>query len=840
MMAFTVFLIFSYVSPAAYQWFQGGSSPRKVWIDWRKSDFSDENYRIHLLGGRLRSRSFILNSSSYFAPPLAVRAVKRYAEKIDFVPVLKAMIDDNSTYRIHDFDYGDARVPLEIVKIPEVHKKGFVGTGVRISLLDVGVDSSHPAVRHIFRRNGVVATHDFNSGDHLKLYHSSEIMDIPFVQHGLIRYINSFSVTSDSEKLIIVYSQTPADSLANSYLYGKWSLGMTVGHLDGGTITGWDTMTVGNYGILKNFPSVATRHDSIFLTWQELDSTFQIKFAVIDSHGNFLTAPVALSTNEGFNPLIVLSDSLIAVFWIDSLRGIRLRLSENGGRSFTPERPVAGRQGSPGGISGIYLRGTFHIAAALGDTTYYAALDKNGTVLHTLSFQGTMPSIAQVNGDSVRLSIYWNGEITLFTIFNGVVLGYAVLDSSFPYGIYDSGNEVYISDERLITGNGTVVDSEFVDFVAGSGDFVIFRKRGDSDISPDPEDPTKHGTKMLSIIGGFLEGSIVGGAPGADYLIAKTERVIAGPGGISFENVIEEDFWVEAMEWSIRHGARILSSSLGYRYSHGTDWYGDSLMNGQFAHSSRLASRAVDYNLVVVTAMGNVSHTTLPDPLVGDTSLIAPADAFNILSIGGISSADSVELNCGFGPTADGRIKPDVVAPYRISWPDTDGTVYLIGGTSISTAIVAGGLGAVLEAHPSWNAEKIIRYVRESADQIPSLPDSNNVSGYGIFNALSLLNKEAYEKTPPGDRDRILTVYPNPVRGERKLHIKFLSFHTGRTVIRIYSIDGSLISKQSVGCSGIGLNEFTLNLPESISPGTYFILLKTGFSSAKSQFSVVK
>ncbi len=839
-MVVTALLLFSILSPQVSDWITSERSARKVWVDWQRDNVIYQNFLVHLYGGRMRTRSHLLNSSSYFAPPRAIRAVLPYARSVEFVPSLRAMLRRDEIYRVKDFDYGDAKSSLDIVKIPEVHKMGFVGSGVRISLLDVGVDSSHPAVRHIFRRDGVVATHDFNSGDHLKLYHNSQVFDVPFVNHGPIRYINSFSVSGDSSRLIVVYSQTPAESLTNSYLYGKWSLGMTVGYLSNGVISGWDTITVAGYGTLKNFPSVDIRNDSLFVSWQEFNTEFKVKFEVVDltQWPPSISTPIELSP-RGFSPLTLASDTLISVFWIDTTRGIVRRYSSDGGQTFSSENVLISARGAPGGLTGMTSNNWLYVAGAVGDSTHLFAIDSTGTTIPIQTLSGILPSLAKTGTDSIRLTVVRGDRVLAFTISSRLVVDSTeVCESPFVYSTFDDGNTIFIADERLIGYPGEVVDSEFIDFVSGFGDFVVFRKRGDEDISPDPEDPTSHGTKMLSIIGGFLEGSIVGGAPGADYIIAKTEKVFTS--GLNFENVIEEDFWVEAMEWSIRHGARILSSSLGYRYFNRRDWYGDSLMNGQFAHSSRAASQAAEHNLVVIASMGNVSHAFLPDPEVGDTSLTAPADASEILSIGGIASPDSVEKNCGFGPTADGRIKPDIVAPYRISWPDTDGTVYIIGGTSISAAIVAGGIGAVLEAHPSWDAFKIIRYAKETARQLEGLPDSNNLSGYGIFDALSLINMEPLEKTPPGDRDRILSVYPNPVRGSRNLHIKFLSFHTGKTVIRIYTLDGMLITKQSAGCSGIGMNEFQVRLPDNISPGTYIILLKTGFSAVKSMFSVVK
>jgi len=188
-------------------WIQKGniSDYRNVWLDWNNTNPVKWNYIMHLYLGRMRANSRLLKSTSYFASPLSVRTTLTQISGIGIenVPRMQAKIDANRIYHPQDFDYGDSRTSLEIVKIPEVHKKGYVGIGVKIALLDVGVDSTHPAVSHIWRRHGVIAKHDFNSGDHLFLQGLES--EIPLIRHGLVQYINSFDVTSDSSHLAIIY-----------------------------------------------------------------------------------------------------------------------------------------------------------------------------------------------------------------------------------------------------------------------------------------------------------------------------------------------------------------------------------------------------------------------------------------------------------------------------------------------------------------------------------------------------------------------------------------------------------------------------------------------------------
>ncbi len=62
---------------------------------------------------------------------------------------------------------------------------------------------------------------------------------------------------------------------------------------------------------------------------------------------------------------------------------------------------------------------------------------------------------------------------------------------------------------------------------------------------------------MLSILAGQIDGTIEGTAPGADFMLFRTEDT-----GSEFP--VEEDFWVAAAEYADSAGADIISSSLGY------------------------------------------------------------------------------------------------------------------------------------------------------------------------------------------------------------------------------------------------------------------------------------
>ena len=119
-----------------------------------------------------------------------------------------------------------------------------------------------------------------------------------------------------------------------------------------------------------------------------------------------------------------------------------------------------------------------------------------------------------------------------------------------------------------------------------------------------------------------------------------------------------------------------------------------------------------------------------------------PADAKNILTVGAVTEERHNTVFSSLGHTADGRIKPDVMALGQDAWLfDVTGSITVANGTSFSTPIMAGAVACLMQACPSKRPEEIIRAVQLSGDNVKH-PD--NVFGYGIPNiwkAYQMLNK---------------------------------------------------------------------------------------------------
>lgn len=237
-----------------------------------------------------------------------------------------------------------------------------------------------------------------------------------------------------------------------------------------------------------------------------------------------------------------------------------------------------------------------------------------------------------------------------------------------------------------------------------------------------------HGTATLSSMSGFREGKLIGPAFNSEIILAKTEYVPT-------ETPMEEDFWIEAAEWAESKGADIITSSLIYKEydaPYETNSYKYQNYNGNTAITTIAGDRAAYLGIVVCQAMGNYDQTTIP-------SLGSAADGDSIISVGAVTYSGEPASFTSNGPTSDGRIKPDVVAPgvyvyvavvKEVSGNDT--SYEFSNGTSFSTPITAGIAALILSAHPELTPMQVRDALRNTA----SLSNNpNNILGWGIVNA---------------------------------------------------------------------------------------------------------
>ncbi|HVN48730.1 MAG TPA: S8 family peptidase [Bacteroidota bacterium] len=349
-----------------------------------------------------------------------------------------------------------------------------------------------------------------------------------------------------------------------------------------------------------------------------------------------------------------------------------------------------------------------------------------------------------------------------------------------------------------------------------------------------------HGEGTLSAIGGYDPGNMIGAAYGASFILAKTEMDSSGN---DYDFHSEEDTYVAALEWMERLGVDVTSSSLAYKefsdtLSNGIGSYTWQNLDGRTTKVAQAAIIAARKGVLVVTAMGNEGSQTGKGTAVvhEDTTLWSPADADSILAVGATSSNFTLTYFSGCGPTADGRIKPDVVAQgLDVFWASDTSSYISVSGTSCSTPLVAGAAACILSAHPTWNAQKVrsaifntaVHY-NDSTAQTETYP--NNYYGYGVLDALSAVQYYGpIEKTTP-TAYKLYANYPNPFNNSTI--IKFDMPNAGNVTIDVYNILGqhikNIFSGYAVRTDIVAPWNGTSDRGRIVASGVYFYRVKSG------------
>jgi hypothetical protein len=234
-----------------------------------------------------------------------------------------------------------------------------------------------------------------------------------------------------------------------------------------------------------------------------------------------------------------------------------------------------------------------------------------------------------------------------------------------------------------------------------------------------------HGTYILGTIGAYLPGTLVGAAYDASFLLAKTED-------IENEYQQEEDFYVAGLEWIEANGADVATSSLGY-----IDWYQQSDLDGKTAVTTIGVNLATANGVYCCTAAGNGGH----DSSASTSTLLAPADSWRVIACGAVDSSGNIASFSSSGPTADGRVKPELLArgvstQTVCAFTDTDCEAG-VNGTSLSTPLMAGVLGCIAEAHPKWGVGKVRNELFKTGDYFKAngTTDPLFIRGYGVPSA---------------------------------------------------------------------------------------------------------
>lgn len=402
---------------------------------------------------------------------------------------------------------------------------------------------------------------------------------------------------------------------------------------------------------------------------------------------------------------------------------------------------------------------------------------------------GRIGRVRQKNGNNAgEVNAFQNTMLGLNEMHSENVYGEGVTIAVFDSGF--TGVDVQAPFKHLFT-NGRIV---FTSDLVGLSDNVY--------------QYDDHGTEVLSVMAAQQDGTYIGGSPKANYQLYLTEDV-------QNEYRIEEYNWLVAAEKADSAGVDIITTSLGYNlFDESSMNYTTSQLDGATAIVSLAAAKALAKGIVVVVSAGNDGNTAwkLVDP---------PADVDGVLAVGSVNASGGLSGFSSIGPTADNRIKPDVVAlGSNVSVIKANGATGTTSGTSVAAPLVTSLVAGLLQVFPELKVNELYQLIIASADLNEN---PNNQKGYGVPNYVSakIILGEEEQEVPSS----AIYIYPNPATGD-VVKIKVDAPPGQLAVLHVFSVQGSILM-ESEGVVSYVNNPIELDL-SGLGAGLYILKVEIG------------
>lgn len=177
------------------------------------------------------------------------------------------------------------------------------------------------------------------------------------------------------------------------------------------------------------------------------------------------------------------------------------------------------------------------------------------------------------------------------------------------------------------------------------------------------------------------------------------------------------------------------------------DWVKWEDLDSNTTITDRGIQAAIDRGVFFVVSMGNTGEVLPSVCLIAASShlltlqrLGTPADNSRAMTVGAVWADGTIAKFSSRGPTYDGRVKPEVVAPGVKIYVAVSGASYgLSNGTSYSGPYVAGVAALLKQAHPEWTnlqlREALLQTAMSANNSRPNL-----TYGWGLVQASAALN----------------------------------------------------------------------------------------------------